>query len=349
MKNFKHFIEECEDLNETLITEATGSAANSQGVAFEAALTRELHHKGKFAESHPNEDGMSAEEAHRHHMNNLSQEMQLKVVSGAKAASKELRDHLHENGHYDRTEKLETTWTSKPGQLSRTVGVDDPDNPSDIVLSTRDRSKHVGVSLKFGEKPGLRSPGVKDLSSMAGIKHFQSDIDSHKEELVKDMGKHVSGANQNERNDQYRAAEKGSPAAKTAAAKVKSKSLMFRSSVAARYAAGFSKLSHEKATDAVRRLMNAEKTNTNYIKLSHNPKNGKTDISDPVADFDKMHGKVKKYHFSSKGMYTDVHAEDKEGNLHHVLRIGIKDKSSPMTNIVGSVAHAGGYKRLLNA
>jgi hypothetical protein len=349
MKNFKHFIEECEDLNESLITEATGSAANSQGVAFEAALTRELHHKGKFAESHPNEDGMSAEEAHRHHMNNLSQEMQLKVASGAKAAAKALRDHLHDHGHYDQKEKLETTWTSKPGQLSRTVGVDDPDNPSDIVLSTRDRSKHVGVSLKFGEKPGLRSPGVKDLSSMAGIKHFQPDIDSHKEELVKDMGKHVSGVNQNERNDQYRAAEKGSPAAKTAAAKVKSKSLMFRSSMAARYAAGFSKLSHEKATDAVRRLMNAEKTNTNYIKLSHNPKNGKTDISDPVADFDKMHGKVKKYHFSSKGMYTDVHAEDKDGNLHHVLRIGIKDKSSPMTNIVGSVAHAGGYKRLLNA
>lgn len=346
--NFKQYLSES-ITESTMLSEASGSAANSQGVAFEAALTRELHHKGKFADLHPNEDGMSAEEAHRHHMNNLSQDMQLKVAQGAKAAAKALRDHLHDNNHFDKSHKLETTWTSKPGQLSRTVGVDDPDNPSDIVVSSRDKSKHVGVSLKFGEKPGLRSPGVKDLAAMSGIKHFQPEIDSHKEELVKHMGKHVTGSNQNERNDQYRAAEKGSPAAKKAAATVKNKSLAFRSSMASRYAAGFSKLPHEKATNAVRRLMNAEKTNTRYIKLSHNPKNGKTDISDPVADFEKMHSKVKKYHFSSKGMYTDVHAEDKKGNLHHVLRIGIKDKSSPMTNIVGSVAHAGGYKRLLNA
>lgn len=349
MKNFKDFINESEVVTNTLITEASGSAANSQGVAFEAALTRELHHKGTFAESHPNEDNMSAEEAHRHHMNNLSQDMQLKVAQGAQAAAKALREHLHDNGHFDKKEKLQTTWTSKPGQLSRTVGVEDPDNPSDIVLSNKNKSEHVGISLKFGEKPGLRSPGVKDLASMTGIKHFQPEIDAHKEELVKHMGKHVKGSNQNERNDEYRAAEKGSPAAKKAAALVKQKSLAFRSSMASRYAAGASKLSHEKATDTVRRLMNAEKTNTRYLKLSHNPKNGKTEISDPIADFDKMHSKVKKYHFSSNGMYMDVHAEDKKGNLHHVARVGIKDKSSPMTNIVGSVAHAGGYKRLLNA
>lgn len=334
---------------ESLLVEESGSAANSQGVAFETALTRELHHKGTFADQHPNEDGMSAEEAHRHHMNNLSNDMQMKVANGARSAAQALREHLHDNGYFDNKEKLQTTWTSKPGQLSKTVGKDDPNNPSDIVLSKKDKSEHLGISLKFGEKPGLRSPGLKDMASMSGIKHFQSEIDAHKEELVKDMGKHVTGSSQNERNDAYRAAEKGSPAAKKAAAKVKMKSLLFRGTMATRYAAGFSKLTQERATDAVRRLMNAEKTSTRYIKLSHNPKNGKTDISDPIADFDKMNKKVKKYHFSSKGMYVDVHAEDKDGNLHHVLRMGIKDKSSPMTNIVGSVAHAGGYKRLLNA
>jgi len=292
---------------------------------------------------------MSAEEAHRHHMNNLSQDMQLKVAQGAQAAATALREHLHEHGYFDKKEKLHTIWTSKPGQLSRTVGVEDRDNPSDIVLSNKNKSEHVGISLKFGENPGLRSPGVKDLAALTGIRHFQSEIDAHKENLIKQMGKHVSGANQNERNNQFRTAEKGSPAAKKAAAAVKSESLLFRSSMASRYAAGASKLTHEQATNTIRRLMNAEETNTNYLKLSHNPKNGKTEISDPVADFKKMHNNVKKYFFTSSGSYMHVHALDKNGEKHHILKVNIKDKSSPMTNIVGSVAHAGGYKRLLNA
>lgn len=332
-----------------LLNEESGSKANSQGVAFEAALTRDLHHKGKFAEQHPNEDGMSAEEAHRHHMNNLSHEMQTNIASGSKIAAKAIRDHLHENGLLDKNEKTITTWTSKPGQLSKTIGKDDPNNPGDIVISTLDKSKHIPISLKFGEKPGLRSPGLKDLAQMSGIKHFQNEIDDHKNELVKDMGRHVSGTSQNERNDAFRNAEKGTDTAKRAAKKVKDKSLAFRSSMASRYAGGFAKLSHEKATDAVRRLMNAEKTEASYIKVSHNPKNGKTDISDPVNEFETMHNKVKKYHFSSNGMYVNVHAEDKDGNIHHILKMGIKDKSSPMTNIVGAVAHAGGYKKLLKA
>lgn len=326
-----------------------GSATNSQGVAFEAAMSKELHHKKQFAEQHPNEEGMSAAEAHKHHMNNLSHEMQGNISAGAKKASEALREHLHEHGIFDKNEKLTTTWTSKPGQLSKTVGVEDKDNPSDIVLSNKDKSKHVGISLKFGEKPGLRSPGVKDLSKIAGIKHFQDEIDSHKEELAKDMGSYGGGASQSERNDSYRAAEKSSnPKALATVAKVKAKSLAFRSMMASRYAAGLSNLPADKAKDAVRRLMNAEETNTKYIKVSHNPKTGKTDISDPVQEFKDMHEKVKKYHFSSHGMYTDIHAEDKQGNLHHIARIGIKDKSSPMTNIVGAVAHASGYKKLIN-
>ena len=81
-----------------LLKEASGAVANSQGVAFEAALTRDLHHKGKFAEQHENDDGMNAEEAHRHHMNNLSHDLQMKIAAGSKAAAKAIRDHLHENG-----------------------------------------------------------------------------------------------------------------------------------------------------------------------------------------------------------------------------------------------------------
>jgi len=338
-------------LDENLLSEAAGqgAATNSQGVAFEAAMSKELHHKKQFAEQHPNEDGMSAEQAHKHHMNNLSHDTQTAIASGAKKAADALRDHLHEHGLFDKNEKLTTTWTSKPGQLSKTVGVEDVNNPSDIVLSKKDKSQHLGVSLKFGEKPGLRSPGVKDLSALSGIKHFQSEIDAHKEELAKDMGRYGGGANQNERNDAYRASEKSdNPKALATVARVKAKSLAFRSMMASRYASGLSKLPADKAKDTVRRLMNAEETNTSYLKVSHNPKNGKTDISDPVQEFKDMHAKVKKYHFSSKGMYTDIHAEDKQGNLHHIARIGIKDKSSPMTNIVGSVAHASGYKKLVN-
>jgi hypothetical protein len=338
-------------LSQDLLSEeaSKGAATNSQGVAFEAAMSKELHHKKQFAEQHPNEEGMSAAEAHKHHMNNLSHDMQTNIAAGAKKAAEALRDHLHENGIFDKDEKLTTTWTSKPGQLSKTVGVEDKDNPSDIVLSKKDKSKHVGISLKFGEKPGLRSPGVKDLAKIAGIKHFQDEIDSHKEELAKDMGRYGGGSSQTERNDSYRAAEKSdNPKALATVAKVKAKSLAFRASMASRYAAGLSNLPADKAKDAVRRLMNAEETATPYIKVSHNPKNGKTDVSDPVQEFKDMHAKVKKYHFSSNGMYADVHAEDKQGTLHHIARIGIKDKSSPMTNIVGSVAHAGGYKKILN-
>jgi hypothetical protein len=339
-------------LSQDLLSEeaSKGAATNSQGVAFEAAMSKELHHKKQFAEQHPNEEGMSAAEAHKHHMNNLSHEMQGNIAAGAKKAAEALREHLHEHGIFDKNEKLTTTWTSKPGQLSKTVGVEDKDNPSDIVLSSKDKTKHIGASLKFGDKPGLRSPGVKDLSKLASIPHFQNEIDAHKEELAKDMGRYGKGETQTERHNAYRQSEKSNnPKELAAVAKVKAKSLAFRATMASRYAAGLSKLSHDKATDAVRRLMNAEETKTHYIKVSHNPKNGKTHISDPVQEFKDINSKVKKYHFSGHGMYTDIHAEDKQGELHHIARIGIKDKSSPMTNIVGSVQPVtSGYSKILN-
>jgi len=362
MKQFKNLREEVNVIAQVvaetydLLQEAAGSTAAHMGPAFETSFMQHAHPNKEHPPKFSNEENKTPAEAHAHHHGNLTPEHSTAIHAGAEETYAAVHKHLEQHHGVGKKETLHATWTSRPGQLSKVSGhAGDKNNPGDALLSTS-KGKHFAISLKVGEKPGLRSPGLKDLNKMAKIPEHhaevkQAEIDTHKESLVgianKGAGKSkpITGTNQNDRNTQFRAIEK-SPEHATKVAAIKKSSQDFRSGLATHYANHFSKLSHVDKSHAVQRLMNAEETPTPVIKAHYDTKKNKVHISSPVGEFNTMHEKTRNYHFSSKGTYMHVHAEDHNGKMHHVAKISFKDKSSPMTNIVGAVSHGKDYQAL---
>lgn len=319
----------------------TGSKANSAGVAFETKTLRRLN-GGEHPKLHPDENGMTPEEAHNHHSTNIEPEEHANVERGAEHAHRMIKQHLLKTGFVESDkEKLTTHWTSKPGQVAKVTKQKEENNPADGVV-TNSRGQHLGISFKYGENPGLRSPGLKDLATLTGHKHNQEDIDEHKDSLVKMMGKHVSADTQKLRHREFRAAQKNPKAAKQVEA-VKEASRQYRSKMASDYASAFNNQTREHHTHAVRRLLNAESTPTPVIKVHHDPVKNTTSISDPVREFNNLDAKTKKYSAKASGTKMHIYAHTHDGETHHVATVGIKDKNSPMTNIVGAVVHGSGY------
>ena len=362
MKQFKNLREEINVIAQTvieeyeLLQEAAGSTAAHMGPAFETSFMQHAHPNKEHPPKFSNEENKTPAEAHAHHHGNLTPEHSATIHAGAEETYAAVHKHLEQHHGVGKKETLHATWTSRPGQLAKVSGhAGDKNNPGDALLSTS-KGKHFAISLKVGEKPGLRSPGLKDLNKMAKVPEHdaevkQTEIDTHKESLVgianKGSGKSkpITGTNQNDRNTQFRAIEK-SPEHATNVAAIKKSSQDFRSGLATHYANHFSKLSHADKSSAVQRLMNAEETPTPVIKAHYDTKKNKVHISSPVGEFNTMHEKTRNYHFSSKGTYMHVHAEDHNGKMHHVAKISFKDKSSPMTNIVGAVSHGKDYQAL---
>jgi len=344
MLRFTQFV--VEDFDFILESSGSGSDAANKGPAFELSLMRQAH-GGKHPDKHPNEEGLSPAEAHKEYHGRLSAERSKEIETAAKGAHQVLRDHLEKTKFAKKNEPISATWTSKPGQLARTTGnKKDKDNPGDTVL-TNARGKHIAVSIKYGANPGLRSPGLKDISKMLKHPHDQDSIDSHKEGLTKMMGSHVRGSTQAERNNEFREAEKN-PKAAAKVAKVKAESHNFRSGLASQYASAFNtNLSHSDHHDVVRRLLNAEPSGTKLIKLHHNPKTGTTSISDPVDEFERIHANTHHYSAEARGAKMHIYSHTHDGRKLHIATLSIKDKSSPMTNIAGSVQTGSGYKKAI--
>ena len=324
-----------------------GQSAAAKGVAYETALSKGLHHEGKFAEHHHNEEGMSAQQAHDHNMSKLPDSEKSNVEKSISPSVAAIRDHLAKHHSIPKNDPIAVHWTSKPGQVAKTTGKEtDKENPSDLVVHHAKSGKHVGLSLKFGSKPGLRSPGIEDLHKLAHTQFDKDKLESNKKELIKMGAAHITGKSASERNASFRAAEKN-PKASIDIANINKRSLEHRSEIAGNLANHFNKLSHDEKHHAIKKLMNADKTDTPVVKVHHDPKKSATHISDPVAEFNDLHNKTKEYHFEHKGMYINVHAHDKSGNIHHIAKIGIKHNSSPMTHIVGNVTHGPGYKKII--
>lgn len=325
-----------------------GAGANSKGVAFETGLTAALHHQGKHAEMHPNDDGMTAEQAWNHHYKNLSPEEQKKLTNSLPSSAEALRNALHSRFGIHPKNKINIHWTSKPGQLARSTGhEEDHDNPGDILIHDPKTNQHVSVSLKYGDKPGLRSPGYEDLHKMAKMDIDHDAENDFRQDLIKLGGKTISGDSAKSRHNAFRAAEKNPKAAKTIEA-INKRSLEYRKERMGKLTAGLNNnLNHEEKTMVARRLLNAEKTKTPMLKLNTHPTKG-PHISDPAAEFENLKSKVRNWRFEHNGMYVALKAEDHEGNVHHIANIGLKHNSSPMTHLVGNVSGASGYQQLLD-
>ena len=225
MKQFKNLREEVNVIAQVvaetydLLQEAAGSTAAHMGPAFETSFMQHAHPNKEHPPKFSNEENKTPAEAHAHHHGNLTPEHSTAIHAGAEETYAAVHKHLEQHHGVGKKETLHATWTSRPGQLSKVSGhAGDKNNPGDALLSTS-KGKHFAISLKVGEKPGLRSPGLKDLNKMAKIPEHhaevkQAEIDTHKESLVgianKGAGKSkpITGTNQNDRNTQFRAIEK---------------------------------------------------------------------------------------------------------------------------------------------
>lgn len=344
MLRFKTYIQH---ISEMAARGGQGAAANAKGVAFETALTRGLHHKGEFASHHPDENGMSPEQAHHHHMGYLTPAGQQEVHDAVKPSADALREHLEKHHGIPKKDKVGVYWTSKKGQLAKTTGNEkDIDNPGDLALHHEKTGKHISVSLKFGAKPGLRSPGLEDLHKMANIKVDDNTKDSHYKE-IEHIGKKSGLTNSKTadgRNKDFRAAEKAGSHTDSIK-EINKKSLEHRSHVAGRLAEGFNNLSHGDHKKVIRRLMNAESTNTPTVKLHYDTNKNKVHISDSAAEMDHVHHNTNHFKFEHRGMYVHIHAVDHKGDSHHIGTLGIKNNSSPYTHTVGNVSKGKGYDK----
>ena len=177
MLSFKDFITEAAKGGQ-------GAVAASKGVAYETALSRGLTHHGGFAEQHKDENGMTAEQAHGHTMAKLPEHEKKHIEKSIDPSVKAIRAHLAKEHGIPEKDPISVHWTSKPGQVAKTTGhAGDHSNPSDLVIHHGKSNKHVGLSLKFGSKPGLRSPGLEDLHKLAKAPMDHNKIESNKSKI----------------------------------------------------------------------------------------------------------------------------------------------------------------------
>lgn len=355
MKTFKSILTEALEL--TRLYEAkdekeseSGKSADAKGKAFEIEFARHMHPKKQYPTHYRDEEGKRPEEIAGQLRGHFGDERYNQISEHARIAAEQYREHIGNQGHLKKGEHPDIiAWTSQPSDHQSFTGKKDPNANADVMF--RKGRKFRGISLKYGAKPGLRSPGLKDLAALTKTDHgaVQSQIDTHMEDVHDGMKKFIKSTTARARHQEFKDVKaNGSPAAKKAAEAALQKSRDFRAGLTHHYANGFNKLSPADALHAVRRLSSSEDTLHPHDKVHFDDSKGKVHISHPVDDFEKLHGQVKHYSAEARGGYMLIHAHDNAGKKHQILRIGIKNKSSsPYTNIVGAVSHGKDYHKLV--
>lgn len=357
MITFKQLIAEAAEITALYEAKAaedneSGKKADAKGKAFEIEFARNMHPKKQYPTHYRDEDGKRPEEIAAHLRELFGDERYNQISEHARIAAEHYRDHLHEQGHLKRSENPDIiAWTSQRSDHKSFTGKEDPNANADVMF--RKGRKYRGISLKYGAKPGLRSPGIKDLSAMMKVNHeaVQNQIDGHMDDVHEGMKKHIKSTTAKARHEEFKEiVANGSPAAKKAAEVALQKSRDFRAGMVHTYVNGFNKLKPEEALNAVRRLSSSENTMFDHDKVHFDDKKGKVHISHPVNDFATIQSKVKHFSAEARGGYMIVHAHGHDGKKHQLLRVSIKNKSSsPYTNIVGSVSHGKDFHKLAAA
>lgn len=355
MLKFKQIISEVLQLTALYEAKAaedneSGKKADAKGKAFEIEFARHMHPKKEYPTHYRDEDGKRPEEIAAQLRELFGSERYNSISEHARIAAEHYRDHLHEQGHMKRSESPDIiAWTSQRSDHKSFTGKEDPNANADVMI--RKGRKYRGISLKYGSKPGLRSPGLKDLAAMMKLNHghIQPQIDSHMEDIHEGMKKYIKSKTATARHEEFKAVkEGGTPAAKAAAEEALQKSRDFRAGLVHIYVNGFNRLKPADALHAVRRLSSAEDTVHVHDKVHFDDKKGKVHISRPVEDFNAAHSQVHHYSAEARGGYMLIHAHDKQGRKHQLLRMSIKNKSSsPYTNIVGAVQHGKDFHDLV--
>lgn len=161
----------------------TGQAADTKGKLHEILVGYHLL-GGKHMSKHVDEEGDSPKQAHDKLKEKVSQEEYNKINNRAKAAASDLKQK------YFNKDKIEDVhWTSKPGDIKRTTGIDSSqkDDQSDIIVNTKDKTsgiKHHGVSLKVSDGTSRHVP-VSNAGKSALHPEFEKDKVEHHKQMLK--------------------------------------------------------------------------------------------------------------------------------------------------------------------
>lgn len=354
MLKFKQILSEALQLNALFEAKAaeeneSGKKADAKGKAFEIEFAKHLHPKQQYPTHYRDEDGKRPEEIAANLKNLFGDEHYSRISEHARIAAAHYRDHVYEKGHMKKGENPDIiAWTSQPSDHQSFTGKKDPNANADVMF--RKGRKFRGISLKYGAKPGLRSPGIKDLNSLTKVdgESVLNQISQHQEDIHEGMKKHIKSSSAAARHQEFKEVKaNGSPAAKKAAEAALQKSRDFRAGLVHTYVNGFNKLKPADALHAIRRLSSSEETVFDHDKVHFDDAKGKVHISHPVNDFARIQQKTKHFSAEARGGYMILHAHDHEGKKHQLLKVSIKNKSSsPYTNIVGAVSHGKDFHKL---
>lgn len=91
--------------------------------------------RGKHMSKHPDKEGDSPQEAHDKLKKTIHPDDYKKINARAKSAAEDIRKQVEVNGH----KVHDVHWTSKPGDIHRTTGINSSqqEDSSDIIVTTR--------------------------------------------------------------------------------------------------------------------------------------------------------------------------------------------------------------------
>lgn len=331
---------------------------------------------------HRDPDAMS--KADQENRNRLGDEKHDTVKANSGAIAKAIGDHLRTKGVSVPGKKgkmkidlnksqpgSKVSWTSQAGDIGRATGHDEgQENPSDIVITHHDgkRKTPVGVSLKYGKNPGLRSPGHGDMQKMLQTdkikdkdgKSLTDKINAEKDKIGEKIDKHVTPllksksvkdkkAETKLRKIQHESGEVDDPKFNDAVEKGFSEANQHRKNMAKHYATAFnhSTNTHEHRRAFVRRMMGIEDTKFPVIKAHYDEKKNKVHVTDPKEQFDNMDTHFHHYSAEAGGEGSDgksgitIYGHHHDGTKHKIFSIQHKFSSGAYSGEVNSSGQAG--------
>lgn len=220
--------------------------ADSMGKLHELLVGKHLNN-GSFSEHHRTEEG-TPEQVHHKHATALYGEdyknhpQYKQAENNALKAANGIKEHLKKHGIH----KIgRVAWTSQPSDHHKETGVHDPNSTADIIVTSHDKKKQVGVSLKVGETktPNYKNPGMDTYENWSG-RSLKNKLNDH----VATLAKHG-----NPTHETYKSWRDHSDAKMRAkAADIKSSSDKTNRAVAAEIHSGLSEKSHDELQNIIR-------------------------------------------------------------------------------------------------
>jgi hypothetical protein len=196
MLSFKDFLSSSSHEDLLVIKEAVSQ--NTKGVMHELLVGFHLN-GGKHMSKHASIDGLGPEEAH----DKLKSQMDSSEYSRAYHRAKAAADHI--KGQLQGGKVHSVHWTSKPGDLKRSTGIEasQKEDASDVVVTTKDPShptgyRHHGVSLKVTDGKSEIPVSNPGLESTYGGKEI---LDNHRNDILKTHSKLSKLTNKDERKE----------------------------------------------------------------------------------------------------------------------------------------------------